>query len=170
MKATVGKLTQTLVNARSLPVPTSTPSARMTSEKYSKKKRPLHVHRYPVPHNAKIQAVHHDEPTRDATKAGRQGPAGLRRRFWLKSALALVTGAITVITLLWHDWIEAVTRVDPDKGSGVAEWLTDVTLSILPLYWRSARAVNGTGRGLPNHKSGADQAGTSHRSADSSRS
>ena len=54
----------------------------------------------------------------------------MRRRFWLKSALALVTGAITVITLLWHDWIEAVTRVDPDKGSGVAEWLTDVTLSI----------------------------------------
>jgi hypothetical protein len=39
MKATVGKLTQTLVNARSLPVPTSTPSARMTSEKYSKKKK-----------------------------------------------------------------------------------------------------------------------------------
>ena len=66
----------------------------------------------------------------------------MRRRFWLKSALALATGAITVITLLWHDWIEAVTRVDPDKGSGVAEWLTDVTLSIFTslLAVRAARS------------------------------
>jgi hypothetical protein len=29
----------------------------------------------------------------------------------------LVTGAITVITLLWHDWIEAVTRVDQTKAA-----------------------------------------------------
>jgi hypothetical protein len=102
----------------------------MTSEKYSKKKKATTCSPLPNTTQRQDQAVHHDEPTRDATIAGRQGPAGLRRRFWLKSALALVTGAITVITLLWHDWIEAVTRVDPDKGSGVAEWLTDVTLSI----------------------------------------
>jgi hypothetical protein len=28
-----------------------------------------------------------------------------------------------VVTLFWHDWIEAVFRVDPDQGKGSAEWL-----------------------------------------------
>lgn len=50
-------------------------------------------------------------------------PSGLRHRFWLESVLCSVTGIVAIITLFWHDWIEAVFRVDPDSGNGSAEWL-----------------------------------------------
>ena len=46
----------------------------------------------------------------------------LRTRFWIESALALLSGALTVLTLLWTDWIELVFRVDPDAGNGAMEW------------------------------------------------
>jgi hypothetical protein len=39
-----------------------------------------------------------------------------------------VTGVVAVITLFWHDWIEAVFRVDPDSGNGWAEWLIVLVL------------------------------------------
>jgi len=58
-------------------------------------------------------------------------PRGLRRRFWLESILGSVTAVIAVVTLFWHDWIEAVFGVDPDKGNGSAEWLVVLTLLIL---------------------------------------
>jgi hypothetical protein len=56
-------------------------------------------------------------------------PAGLRRRFWLESICGSVTGIVAVITLFWHDWIEAVFRIDPDSGNGSAEWL--IVLAVL---------------------------------------
>ena len=45
-------------------------------------------------------------------------PAGLRLRFWLESVLGSITGILAVVTLFWHDWIEAVFGADPDKGNG----------------------------------------------------
>lgn len=58
-----------------------------------------------------------------------------------------ITGAVAVITLFWHDWIEIIFGVDPDKGNGSAEWLVVVILlavtSVLVLgvrlEWRRAR-------------------------------
>jgi hypothetical protein len=58
-------------------------------------------------------------------------PAELRRRFWLESAGGCLSGGAALITLFWHDWIEAVFRVDPDKGNGWAEWLVVVALVML---------------------------------------
>ena len=55
-------------------------------------------------------------------------PSGLRRRFWLESICGSVAGIVTVITLFWRDWIEAVFRVDPDSGNGSAEWLIVLVL------------------------------------------
>ena len=74
-------------------------------------------------------------------------PHGLRRRFWLESILGSITAVIAVVTLFWHDWIEAVFGVDPDKGNGSAEWLVVLTLLILTaalaigarFEWRRAR-------------------------------
>lgn len=28
-----------------------------------------------------------------------------------------------VVTLAWHDWIETVFGIDPDRGGGWLEWL-----------------------------------------------
>lgn len=62
----------------------------------------------------------------------------LRTRFWFESALALVSLAALVLTLISKSWIETVTGLDPDGGSGAAEWavvvaLTAVTISTVVL-------------------------------------
>ncbi len=74
-------------------------------------------------------------------------PHGLRHRFWLESVLGSITGCLAVITLFWHDWIEVVFRVDPDRGNGSAEWLIVAALFIVTillavaarLEWRRAQ-------------------------------
>jgi hypothetical protein len=47
----------------------------------------------------------------------------VRRRFWIESLLAGLSAILSVVTLVWHDWIEIVFGVDPDHGSGALEWL-----------------------------------------------
>jgi hypothetical protein len=74
-------------------------------------------------------------------------PHGLRRRFWLESVLGSITGCLAAVTLFWHDWVEAVFRVDPDQGSGSAEWLivaallavTIILVAAARLEWRRAQ-------------------------------
>jgi hypothetical protein len=74
-------------------------------------------------------------------------PPGLRHRFWLESAFGLITGAVAIITLFWHDWIEIIFGIDPDASSGSAEWLVVVVLLVVTsalymgarLEWRRAR-------------------------------
>lgn len=74
----------------------------------------------------------------------------LRYRFWLESILALLSGALGVITIFWQDWIEALFGVDPDGGNGTVEWLTVLVLLLVAgvlaararLEWRRAQAVN----------------------------
>ena len=68
----------------------------------------------------------------------------LSRRFWAETILTAGSAILFVVTLLWHDWIEIVFRVDPDHGNGSVEWLfvaalgiAAVTLSILARQeWR----------------------------------
>jgi hypothetical protein len=49
-------------------------------------------------------------------------------RFWVKSALAALTGVLGLVTVVWQDWIEAVFGVDPDGGDGSVEWAIVVLL------------------------------------------
>lgn len=73
----------------------------------------------------------------------------LRHRFWIEAVLASASGVLAVVTLLWHDWIEAVFGVNPDKGNGSAEWLVVVILAIVfvimvvgaRLEWRRAQLI-----------------------------
>ena len=78
-------------------------------------------------------------------------PSSLRYRFWLESIFGSITGVVAVVTLFWHDWIEAVFGVDPDKGSGSAEWLVVSILLFLAvalavgarLEWHRAQLAGG---------------------------
>jgi hypothetical protein len=45
-----------------------------------------------------------------------------RTRFWIESALSMLTGALAGLTLVWRDWIEATTGFSPDRGGGSFEW------------------------------------------------
>jgi hypothetical protein len=74
-------------------------------------------------------------------------PSGLHHRFWLESLLGFITGVVAIITLFWHDWIETIFGVDPDKSNGSAEWLVVLILLAVTLMlangarleWRRAR-------------------------------
>jgi hypothetical protein len=52
----------------------------------------------------------------------------LRMRFWFESGLALVSLAALVLTLISRSWIETLTGLDPDSGSGAAEWVVVAVL------------------------------------------
>jgi len=55
-----------------------------------------------------------------------------RARFWLESALAITSGALGLLTIIWHDWLEAFGW-DPDNGNGVVEWLIAIGLIAVAL-------------------------------------
>jgi hypothetical protein len=44
-----------------------------------------------------------------------------RRRFWIETGLGALSALLFVLTLFVPDWIEAVSRVDPDRHSGSLE-------------------------------------------------
>ena len=40
----------------------------------------------------------------------------------LEAAAALLLAVSTIVTIIWPDWIERLTGLEPDHGSGSAEW------------------------------------------------
>lgn len=71
----------------------------------------------------------------------------VRSRFWVECALALISGNLAVLTLLWPNWIELIFGVEPDGGDGSLEWVlvglcvgATVAFSALArTEWRRAR-------------------------------
>jgi hypothetical protein len=64
----------------------------------------------------------------------------LRPRFWITLSLATITGLLCLITLIWPDWIEAISGWDPDQHGGLVEWivvgwLTWITATGYMLAW-----------------------------------
>lgn len=52
-------------------------------------------------------------------------------RVGLETAIALLAGLLGVVTIFWHDWIEALTGWDPDHHNGSVEWLIVVGLLVV---------------------------------------
>jgi hypothetical protein len=48
-------------------------------------------------------------------------PSMLRVR--LEAAIAVLAGALGILTLIWRDWIEFLAGWDPDHHNGSVEWL-----------------------------------------------
>ena len=44
-------------------------------------------------------------------------------RVRLEMAVALCAGILGILTIFWHDWIEALTGWDPDQHNGSVEWI-----------------------------------------------
>ncbi|MDQ6805926.1 MAG: ABC transporter permease [Actinomycetota bacterium] len=57
-----------------------------------------------------------------------------RRRFWLDLALAILSSALFLLTLVWRDWIEKLTGLRPDGGSGSVEWAIVAVLFALAVW------------------------------------
>ena len=61
-------------------------------------------------------------------------------RVGLETAIALLAALLGVMTIFWHDWIEALTGWDPDQHNGSFEWMIVAVLLII------AVAVGATAR------------------------
>jgi DMSO/TMAO reductase YedYZ heme-binding membrane subunit len=48
--------------------------------------------------------------------------SAVRARFWVEAVAAWLAASVAVLTLFWHDWIEAIFGFDPDRHNGSAEW------------------------------------------------
>ena len=46
-----------------------------------------------------------------------------RSTFLAQSLSATVSGLLAVLTAVWPDWVEALTGLNPDGGSGYLEWV-----------------------------------------------
>jgi hypothetical protein len=57
-----------------------------------------------------------------------------RTRFWIESALAGVSTFLLVLTIFTREWIEAF-GVDPDHGSGSAEWAITAVVAVLAVVF-----------------------------------
>lgn len=58
--------------------------------------------------------------------------------FFIETVGAGLSGILFAVTALWPEWIEALTGLDPDGGSGAVEWalagafaLTAVSLALV---------------------------------------
>jgi hypothetical protein len=70
-------------------------------------------------------------------------------RVGVETAIALCAGALGILTIFWHDWIEALTGWDPDHHNGSFEWLIVAALLLVAAAlgavarrdWRLSTAV-----------------------------
>jgi undecaprenyl pyrophosphate phosphatase UppP len=73
-----------------------------------------------------------------------------RKRFYVETVIAGVAGVMGIVTVFWHDWIEALTGWDPDHHNGSAEWFIIVGLLLIAavlgiaarVEWRRARLAS----------------------------
>ena len=68
-------------------------------------------------------------------------------RFWVKAISAAAAAVLASLTLLWPDWIESLTGINPDHGNGSFEWMLVIGLAVVSaalslLAWREWRRVS----------------------------
>ena len=58
-------------------------------------------------------------------------PAGrLAVKARVETVLAGIFGVLAVVTMLWPTWIESITGLEPDAGSGATEWAAVVVFAV----------------------------------------
>jgi hypothetical protein len=70
-----------------------------------------------------------------------------RPRFWAEAISATAAAVLASLTLLWPDWIESLTGINPGHGNGSFEWMLVIGLAVVSaalslLAWREWRRVS----------------------------
>jgi hypothetical protein len=76
--------------------------------------------------------------------------ARVSARFWLETIVGILSIGLMLVTLVWPDWLELVVHIDPDSGSGAAEWAVVALLAVIALAsfglarveWRKAHLAS----------------------------
>jgi hypothetical protein len=58
----------------------------------------------------------------------------VRTRFWVEAGIASLCVLGACITLVWRDWIEVVTGIDPDNHDGSSEWVVVAGLLVVGVF------------------------------------
>lgn len=75
-----------------------------------------------------------------------------KARFGVETGTASCAGGLGILTVFWHDWIEALTGWDPDHHNGSLEWLIVAALLFVAVVsgalarreWKLLTAVGGS--------------------------
>ncbi|GAA1444831.1 hypothetical protein [Leifsonia poae] len=71
----------------------------------------------------------------------------MRRRLTIRMSvegvIALIAAIVAIVTLIQPQWIERLTGLDPDEGSGTAEWLVVAALALIAVVFAVLAAVTG---------------------------
>lgn len=62
----------------------------------------------------------------------------LRARMWIERVLASVSALLTVVTVVWPRWIEALFEASPDGGDGSTERLVALAWLAATLLFAAA--------------------------------
>ena len=70
--------------------------------------------------------------------------------FWIETTIGMIAGLALGLTLAWPRWIEDLFGVEPDGGSGEAEWAVTAGLLLVVVAmflaarreWRRSAAVS----------------------------
>lgn len=54
-----------------------------------------------------------------------------RTRYLVTGCLAVVSAGLLVVTVVWPEWVELLTGLDPDAGSGALEWAVTAAFAVL---------------------------------------
>jgi hypothetical protein len=70
----------------------------------------------------------------------------LQARVTIEAVLAIACLTMAIVTIFDREWIEELTGVDPDAGSGALEWLIVIGLGLASmilsrLAWRTAHRL-----------------------------
>ena len=57
----------------------------------------------------------------------------LRMQAKIETGIAILAGALFLLTLITREWIEALTGWDPDHGNGSLEWLIVIVLAVIAI-------------------------------------
>lgn len=76
-------------------------------------------------------------------------PGRLRMRMTVEGVLAVAAAALALITIIDHEWIEELTGLEPDAGSGALEWaivlgLAAAAVVLGVLAWRDGQRLRQT--------------------------
>ena len=55
--------------------------------------------------------------------------------FWIEVGLAVLSGLLALLTLVSREWIELIFGFEPDRGSGLFEWLIVAALAAVTIMF-----------------------------------